>query len=55
MSVAALKRSIELPSDETPRPVPLLEREEGQASQKIRLKGLDVEVGSTSNKLADHR
>ena len=47
MSVAALKRSIELPSDGKPRPVPLLEREERQVAQKHRLKGLDVEVGST--------
>ena len=38
MSVAALKRSIGLPADETPRPVPLLEREERQAAQKFRLK-----------------
>ena len=54
MSVAALKRSIEIPSDETPRPVPLLEREERQAAQKHRLKGLDVEVGSTLSEKKVH-
>ena len=41
MSMAELKRSVECPDTDTPRPVPLLEREERQAAQVRRLRGLD--------------
>ena len=43
LSAAELKRSIEAPSDEAPRSIPLIEREEGQAAQVARLRGLDCE------------
>ena len=43
MGIAELRRSVDTPTDD-PRPVPLLEREERQAQQIARLRGVDCEA-----------
>ena len=43
MGIAELRRSVDTTTEEQ-RPVPLLEREERQAQQKTRLRGVECEA-----------
>ena len=43
-------KSIRRPLKKAPRPVPLLEREERQNAQKLRLRGLDLEASGLGRK-----